>query len=264
MFFFYELRTKFSTFISTSTNVEVLKIVRFDMHIDRYDPIKGRGYVELPKWITRIKAVINIQNQDNLYFLYAVESAIMNSVEANPAFCMRGITQRCRSWFSMMPMRLSDINSFEKQFNLSNNVYEPLGIDQVKPMSLSSYLGNNHIDIMLYKRHYSRIISLSRLMFKQINTNSRKKFICKRCLNYLYTELDLNQRVSLCHTHKNTVDSMPNEGGVVKLKNHERKPTHPFVLYADFESVIKPIHGCKPNTYKSYTTQRQIYSVLVL
>jgi len=142
----------------------------------------------------------------------------------------------------MMPMRLSDINSFEEQFNLSINVYEPLGIDQVRPMRLSSYLGNNHIDRILYKRHSSRIISLSGLMSKQINTNTRKKFICKRCLNYSYIEHDLNQYISLCHTNENTIDIMPNEGEVVKLKNHERKLKHTFVLYADFESVIKPIH----------------------
>jgi len=46
------------------------------MHIDRYEPIKGRGYVELPQWITRKKAVINIQNQDNLSFPCAYELSI--------------------------------------------------------------------------------------------------------------------------------------------------------------------------------------------
>jgi len=136
----------------------VLKIVRLDMHIVRYEPIKSGGYVELPKWIERKKAVINIQNQDNLCFLYDVESALMNSVSANPAFYVRSITQINRSWFSMIPMRLNDINSFEKQFNLSINVYEHLGIDQVRPMRLSSYLGDtslttNHVDLMLYKRN---------------------------------------------------------------------------------------------------------------
>jgi len=125
------------------------------------------------------------------------------------------------------------MNSFEAQFNLSINVDEPLGIDQVRPMRLSPYLGNNHNDLLLYKRHCSRSISLSRSMSKQINTNTRNKFICKRCLNYFYTEHGLNQHVSLCHTHENTVDIMPNEGEVVKFKNHERKFKHPFVLYAD-------------------------------
>jgi len=47
---------------------------------------------------------------------------------------------------------------------------------------------------------------------------------------------------------------MPNECEVVKFKTHERKLKDPFALYADFESVIKPIHGCNPNTDKSYVT----------
>jgi len=47
---------------------------------------------------------------------------------------------------------------------------------------------------------------------------------------------------------------MPEECEVVKLKNHERKLKPPFVLYADFESIIKPIHGCKPNPEESFTT----------
>jgi len=64
-------------------------------------------------------------------------------------------------------MRISDVTSFEEQFNLSINVYETLGIGQVRSTRLPSYLGNNHIDLMLYKYHYSRIVSLSRLISKQ-------------------------------------------------------------------------------------------------
>jgi len=40
----------------------------------------------------------------------------------------------------------------------------------------------------------------------------------------------------------------------VKFKNHERKLKHPFVLYADFESIIKHSHGCKKNPEESFTT----------
>jgi len=47
---------------------------------------------------------------------------------------------------------------------------------------------------------------------------------------------------------------MPKEGEVVKFRNHERKLKHPFLLYADFESVIKPNHSCKPSSDNSYTT----------
>jgi len=50
---------------------------------------------------------------------------------------------------------------------------------------------------------------------------------------------------------------MPKKGedDIVKFRNHERKPKHPFVLYADFESIIQPIKGCKPNPDNSFTTR---------
>jgi len=60
---FDELRTKFSTFISTSTNVEVIKIVRLDMHIDRYEPIRGSGYVPLPDWINKKKTTVKFKTK---------------------------------------------------------------------------------------------------------------------------------------------------------------------------------------------------------
>jgi len=49
-----------------------------DMHIDRYEPFKSRGYVPLPKWINDKKAVINVQNLDNRCFFYAVESVTLS------------------------------------------------------------------------------------------------------------------------------------------------------------------------------------------
>jgi len=55
---FDKLRTKLSTFIATSTNVEVLEIVRLDMHIDKYEPIKDRGYVALQEWITKTRQLL--------------------------------------------------------------------------------------------------------------------------------------------------------------------------------------------------------------
>jgi len=64
----------------------MLKIIKLDMHTDRYEPIRGSGHVSLPEWIARKKAVVNIENQDNLCSLYAVQSAHMNSVSTNPAF----------------------------------------------------------------------------------------------------------------------------------------------------------------------------------
>jgi len=75
----------------------------------------------------------------------------------------------------MMPMSLGDVKFFEEEFDISINVYEPIGVDLVRPMRLSTHQSQRHVDLMLYKRHYSRIVDLSRLLSKQISHNTRKK-----------------------------------------------------------------------------------------
>ena len=50
---------------------------------------------------------------------------------------------------------------------------------------------------------------------------------------------------------------MPEKGTMLKLKNYNRSEKVPFIVYADFESYIKPLHLCDPNPESSYTKQYQ-------
>ena len=45
---------------------------------------------------------------------------------------------------------------------------------------------------------------------------------------------------------------MPREGQYVRFKNHERKIKSPFIIYADFESILVPETNLKQNPNKSY------------
>ena len=49
---------------------------------------------------------------------------------------------------------------------------------------------------------------------------------------------------------------MPNERKI-ELKNHNRMIKVPFVVYADFESIVKPINSREPSDEKSFTNQYQ-------
>lgn len=50
---------------------------------------------------------------------------------------------------------------------------------------------------------------------------------------------------------------MPAEGSLVEFKNHNRSIRVPFIIYADFESLIKPISGAEPKDNKSFTRKYQ-------
>ena len=50
---------------------------------------------------------------------------------------------------------------------------------------------------------------------------------------------------------------MPKKSQYVKLKNFERKIKSPFMIYADFESILGPEDNGKQNPEESYTSKFQ-------
>ena len=44
---------------------------------------------------------------------------------------------------------------------------------------------------------------------------------------------------------------------MLKCKQYHRSEKVPFIIYADFDSYIKPMHSCDPNPGSSYTKQYQ-------
>ena len=52
---------------------------------------------------------------------------------------------------------------------------------------------------------------------------------------------------------------MPKRGKFVKFKNYERKIKSPFIIYADFESILVPENSQKQNPEEHYTNKYQKY-----
>ncbi|XP_065678249.1 uncharacterized protein LOC136093209 [Hydra vulgaris] len=50
---------------------------------------------------------------------------------------------------------------------------------------------------------------------------------------------------------------LPKPNTMIKLNHFKKTMRVPFVVYADFESIIKPINTCAPNPNESYTKQYQ-------
>ena len=50
---------------------------------------------------------------------------------------------------------------------------------------------------------------------------------------------------------------MPKKGEYAKFKNLERKIKSPFIVYADFESILVPEDNGKQNSFDSYTNKYQ-------
>lgn len=253
----------------------------------------GSSYIKLPKFIENKKAVVNIENQDQYCFAWAVTSALYpangrtSDVSSYPHY------SRVLNLTGMnFPVKLRDISKFEELNNISVNVYglekkfenNRVKYDVVGPMRYSEKKLRIHVNLLLISEecnqkhhckadcantHYCWIKDLSRLVSWQISAHEHKKYFCDGCLLYFSNErqLMLHQKNDCNHIYTTTpstqfrVDKYGKRvsENILKFENFERKMQVPFVVYADFESILKPINTCEPNPERSYINKTFIH-----
>ena len=158
-------------------------------------------------------------------------------------------------------MELKQIDCFEKLNNVSVNVY---GYEKVVyPLRVSKTDYKECINLLLIsqdeKKHYCLIKSISRLLSSQVSTKKEEKFFCPRCLNSFGRQDLLDKHLELCRDSEAVRIKMPKEGTFVHFKNQHKKMDMPFVIYADFESVMRPFHYAQPNPKESYTEKKMVH-----
>lgn len=82
---------------------------------------------------------------------------------------------------------------------------------------------------------------MSRLLSTGLSKHNGRKFFCERCLQYFYTQDKLNIHDELCRERNNYKVSFPPEQNVT-FKNYVNEQRTPFIIYADFECLLKPVN----------------------
>ncbi|CAH1109449.1 unnamed protein product [Psylliodes chrysocephalus] len=163
------------------------------------------------------------------------------------------------------PMSMKQFPNFEKQNNISINVYI-LQKQKKSFITLPTYLTKNkedrHVDLLLIqdkyyeegenvKYHFAWIKSLSRLLSKQLSNEGHAKYFCDRCLHYFRSEAKLNMHIEDCKKLNHGAIKMPEgDKSIVEFKNFKNKEKVPFIVYADLESVLNPMEN--KNIYQQH------------
>ena len=231
-----------------------------EIHTVDYKRVKGSGYIPLPDFIMRKKAIINMEDTDEKCFLWSLlrylhpvqkhSSRINDLREYENDLNFKGID---------FPVKLKDITKFENQ----NPDLPGINVFSVNDNNKIYSLKNNEkdpiksIDLFLFskgeKQHYSQIKNFSRLVRSQITSDTtRKLHICKKGLTHFTKQDFLEKHLFYCENETAAV-IMPRKNTILNFKNHLKKLPIPFVIYADFECFTKPINSCQPNPNKSYT-----------
>ena len=241
-------------------------VIRLEMHTVVYKPLGGGSYIKLPKEIATKKAVVNMKNTtDDQCFLWCVLRAL-NPVKRDKER-IDGTLKSKIDTVNMgdihYPVSLKDVSKFEKlNPDIAVSVYAYDENYIVGPLQVSKHVDRPYrIKLLLIsdenKTHYCLIEDFSRLVSSQANKHKGKVYVCERCINAFTTENALKEHEKHC-TNKDCVHiKMPAPGSTISFKHFERGQRVPFVIYADFESLLKPISRCEPNPEISSTTKYQ-------
>ena len=161
------------------------------------------------------------------------------------------------------PVALEDIKKFEcSNSNISISVYGYNEIDKVYLLRISEHSDRLHnIDLLFITneeiKHYCLIKDFSKLVSSQISKHNGAVYTCRKCVNPFPEEKSLKAHEEYCKTNECVKIKMPEKGSTILFKNHWRSERVPFIIYADTESLLKPIQNCESDPTKKYTQKYQ-------
>jgi len=113
-----------TTFEMCGSNCQFRKVLRLEINIIAYRPLRSNSYIPLPKKLADKKAIINPKNEDNQCFKWVVTRALID-VDKNAKRIDKTLRKQAirLKWDVIeFPVSLQDIGKFEKN-DLSVNVF---------------------------------------------------------------------------------------------------------------------------------------------
>ena len=244
------------------------------LHTYIWNPLNASSYLPLDAYLTNKKALINMKNEDNKCFLWSV-LRYLNPKDKNAERIDKDLRSK-ENTLNMKgikyPVDFRGIDRFESQNpDISVSVVGYNKVDLVYPLRQSKYTGRKHdIALLLLKEavegengeieentHYVLVKNKSALIAAQINKHKGSREICLNCFNTFNSLEQLEKHKGYCYNNECVKINMPSEGTYLNFKNFANSEKAPFTIYADFESLIKPLYNCKPDPNQSYTNKYQ-------
>ena len=253
---------------------QFLKVIKLVLHTTRWDSINAGSYIPLDPYLANKKAIINMQNEDDKCFMWSVLRALYPK-DKNPQRVDNDLKSKQDS-INMdgicYPVNFRAIDRFEHlNPNISISVLGYNKEERVFPLRISKYTGCKHDIVLLLikeavkgengeikeKTHYTLVKNKSALIASQINNHEHKRHLCLNCFNSFNSPETLEKHKEYCYENESVKTTMPPPGTYLRFNKFHHSEKAPFVIYADFESLIKHMDNCNPDPNKSYTKKYQ-------
>ena len=202
------------------------------LYTAEYAPMHGNSYIPTPEAIVDKLGIINIMNEDDRCFEYAIiASQHYQDIDDPTHPCRPGQYQKWLGKYNFdgcsMPMQIDNISKFEKNNQMAINVYTikhngemitPLRITQ-QEKKLEEY-----VNLLLIEGedtcHYTWIKNLDRLLCYGDGKHTRK--FCPFCLHGFDTrgKKTLQEHLPLCRNYGGQKTILPSKGkNIIEFKD---------------------------------------------
>ena len=232
-------------------------VIRMDINVHRLNLTRGSSFIPLPAWLSHKEAIINPKNLDMKCFKWAVIAALKwREIERDQQHVSKLRRYDDLDWDRInFPVSMRDIKRFESRNEISVNV---LALDGKMPYICRK--GGNYnrtVNLMIIqdneKSHYIAIKSLGRLLSMQNSKHKESQHFCTNCLQGFAEQHSRDEHYAYCKSNESVRIEMPTKHPIVEYSNGQHQFKVPFVMYADFESILEPIQGAINNPNVSST-----------
>ena len=233
-------------------------VMRMDISIHSLNLTRGSSYIPLPDWLSKKEAII--KNLDMKCFKWAVIAAMKwKEIKRNVQRVSKLRRYDDLDWNGInFPVSTSDINRFEHRNEISVNI---LALDGKSPYICRK--GGDYdriVNLMIIededKRHYVAIKSLGRLLSKMNSKHNPSQHFCTNCLQGFSDPGSRDEHYAYCRSNQAVRIEMPTKRPIVEYSNGQHQFKVPFVMYADFDSILEPING--PSNNPNYSSTREV------
>ena len=236
------------------------EVLFLDTNFHRLNLTRGSSYLPLPDWLARNKVIINPHNNDEECFKWAVIAAENTGMkDPKRASNLRKFTNNY-DWSGLrFPVAIKNINVFEKNNDISINVLSVENKDIY--ICRKRIRRDREINLLLISegpegpasgggiQHYTAIKSLSRLLASKNSKHGRKQHFCNNCLQGSTLESSRDEHQVYCENNEAVRVKMPRKGSKIEFCDGQNQFKVPFIMYADFESILEPIQGPQSGPY---------------
>lgn len=242
------------------------KINKLTIQIFKYEPLRGSGFVELPKKLKQKGAIINLKNTKEECFKWSILAALHHTEVCKKSKNKGNDALSYRMWSNELnfdgiefPVQLNQIEKFMQlneriavnvyYFNTEKNHVYPLYLAQksfdkqyVHLLLLTEQTESFNIETHKanVNSHYCWIKNLGKLVGGQVSKCGHKLSFCDRCLNHFTTQEKLENHKISCAMMNNCAIEMPTrENNYVSFKNFKNQLKVPYIIYADTEALLK-------------------------